>query len=207
MSILPSVIVDSDINRDGSPRPGTMAWGYLQDQKELAYRKGKTDAETIFYNNLCELLHFIIFMDFEAYDKKVELMPAHAKEFLTHLSCLVEYTKGLKTQVNNMNRTNFREGTRNLILRAERILGLNKGTIINTLLRSNMNSITDGRTIEAKNRVAEEKAAASLRARRRKRLAAARAAKLDPTDVLINNEVEEPDEVEEEEEMDSPEEI
>lgn len=132
---------------NGAPKEGTKGFYYLQDAlkraEELGYKKGiKFTIEDI-----TKRLYPLVYMDFEELDK-LEPLPNYAVNLNNLILSLKEYAKGLNSQVNNTNPTNFREGTRALIGRAERIMGEIKGTIINELLKGNHTKIVDKRRIK-----------------------------------------------------------
>ena len=132
---------------DGAPKEGTKGYYYLQMALQKAEYKAYLAGVKFTINDIAKRLEPLVYMTFdeENEEEKFEPLPPYADRLEKLIKCLKEYSKGLKTQINNLNRTNFREGTRTLILRSERILGEKKGDIINPLLKVRVSKITETR--------------------------------------------------------------
>lgn len=134
MGILPTFNVSEDLTRDGRPKMGTQASMYLQNEIKKAEQLGFSKGIEFTFDFLAKKYIHAVWMDFEKL-AETEPLPECAKDFEKVMECILEIIMGMKTQINNFNKTNFREGTRTIILRNERKLGLRRGTIISTLLR------------------------------------------------------------------------
>lgn len=134
MEVLPTFNVFDDLTRDGIPRKGTQAQVYLQNEIMKAEQRGFNKGVSTTFDFLAKKYIHAVWMDFDKL-AQTRPLPECAKEFEKVMECLLDIVAGMKTQINNFNKTNFREGTRAIILRNERKLGLRRGTIISTLLR------------------------------------------------------------------------
>lgn len=129
---------------NGAPKEGTKGYYYLQELIKQVGDKAYLEGIKFTINDIVKRLKPLVYMQFEE-NEEIYPLPEYAKELNDLITCLTEYCQGLKTQINNLNKTNFREGTRALILRAERIMGEKKGDIINPLLKVNVSPIKEER--------------------------------------------------------------
>lgn len=171
---------------NGAPKEGTRGYFYLQDRVKEALERGYIDGVKFTIEDIAKRLKPIVYMQIEE-DDKTPPLPEYADTLSKLIKCLTEYVQGLKTQINNLNRTNFREGTRALILRCERIMGEPRGNIINPLLRGR------GRvTLYKENRGAPPGGIPGAGRPRTKKIVEKQVnpEDIDPTDLLKNEEVE-----------------
>lgn len=134
---------------NGAPIPGTDQYFYLEDEKQKSFRAGyKAGVEFVLKDmeqRLEDLVYFRSNQDEEDDLRKLQDLPKTFPMIYKYFRCLYGYIRGLKTQINNTNVTNFREGTHKMILRTERILKRKRGEIINPLLGKKLKPYVDNR--------------------------------------------------------------
>lgn len=184
-----TLLRDDFIYENGRPKEGTVGYNFLVKEKLSAFNEGylaaRKDIAKFFYKRLESLAK----MDTDGYNE-CQPLPTDFDNYEIILQCLYNYIDGLRSQLNNTNKNNFKEGSHNLLLKTERLLGYKKGELINTYLKGNTKRYYDNRSAEAKKMKAEKEQA--YREVIRKNTAAWRARKAleatgpDATDVLIN---------------------
>ena len=126
---------DNYIYADGRPKEDSLGHQYLIQEKLKSFNEGYTVATNDFNKLLYTHLYNLISMNFEEYDKLPEL-PNSFEMLKPLLKCVRNYSEGLRSQINNTNKTNYREGSRGHVLFAERALKVKRGTFLNKLIRA-----------------------------------------------------------------------
>lgn len=187
---------DQFFNRDGSLKPGNIGYEYQQqlinELKRTLYDKGYLKGVKFVLNDLAEKILPLVKLDIESFDA-IKQLPEYGKELQIYLEALRNYMSALKSQVNNRNASSFREGTRQAILKAEKICKVSRGTFINPLLAKDEVKFTEEEKSNDKisNTIKEKKNTkqnSTPKPKKRKKKS------FDPTDVLINNIEETPSE-------------
>lgn len=132
---------------NGAPIPGTNQYFYLEEEKKKSFNAGyKAGVEFVLKDmekRLEDLVMFRSNVDEEDDLCKLKDLPKTFPLIYKYFRCLYGYIRGLKTQINNTNVTNFREGTHKMLLRTERILKRKRGEIINPLLGKKLKPYVD----------------------------------------------------------------
>lgn len=139
-----TMLRDDFIYADGRPKEDSIGHEFFVREKLKAFDEGYRTAKTDLAKQLDDILRPLIMMDFDTYEKATPL----SKEFdnvSVYLKCIFNYIKGLRSQINNRNKTNYREGSRSLLMATERLLGMRKGDILNGLLQARESKFIDGR--------------------------------------------------------------
>ena len=170
---------------DGAPLPGTDMFYKFEKIKKNSYANGYLDGMTYTLEYFQNILKKLVYLDVDVYgplEDEFSKLPKKYSRLKTYLHCLTCYMQGYKSQVNNNNKGHYREQTHKLILRAENLLRLPRGTIIDPMLCRNYKPYA-GTTDEPEDRTASKTKAKPVKKPKGKK----KPVKPDPTDELINN--------------------
>lgn len=132
------------IYSDGRPKESSLGHQHLINEKLKSFNEGYTAATKDIIKILYDHLYNLISMNFEEYERLPEL-PESLDSLKPLLKCVQNYSEGLRGQINNTNKTNYREGSRSHVLFAERTLKVKRGTFLNNLIRAGEKRIQPAR--------------------------------------------------------------
>lgn len=120
-------------NEDGSLKPGTKQYDYYQRLLKKTTDDSYARGVSFVLKDMVERLKFLPLLQVDKFEQLVPL-PSYADELQKQLDAIKIYLTTLKSQINNRNVPNFREGTRKVISQVEKFLGLKKDEILDSFI-------------------------------------------------------------------------
>lgn len=120
-------------NEDGSLKPGTKQYDYYQRLLKKTSNDSYARGVSFVLKDMVERLKFLPLLQVDKFEQLAPL-PSYADELQKQLDAIKIYLTTLKSQINNRNVPNFREGTRKVISQVEKFLGLKKDEILDSFI-------------------------------------------------------------------------
>lgn len=189
-----SNLYGGSMNPDGTIRPDSQLGRHIMAVADDAFKRGyntavnaessvsfKKDVADSLYDKLIKYLDPLVRL---CPDEMPSLDNLDNDIVRRLISCLQDYSRGLRGQINNTNKTNFREGTRAMLLRSERTMGEPYGMYINELLDKRFKKFCAPHPTPDGN---EDKTVEDDEEEKPKKIKGSKEYTSDPTDILKNN--------------------
>lgn len=184
-----SLLSDHLVSEDGTLRPDTELYEYytnlIKATGQQRYKDGYNAGVEFVLTDMTNRLDKLVRMHIEDYNNLVPL-PDYAKNLQQIMDGLCIYVEALKSQINNKNPNNFKDGSRMAVLRAERCCGQDRGSFINSLISKNEAKYKTHAELNEGARKKAMEAKAVIRAKKLKEQEN-KEYNNDPTDILKNN--------------------